>query len=156
MHANLDNPRNLRPAGYLRRLAALCYDLILLFGVLALAVFLFILPYDLLTGTPFRPEGWRKLAFQLYLATVAGAFFMYFWVRDGQTLGMRTWHLRLVRANGGPLRVRDALARLAWAVICLAPLSLLWILIDRDRLTWYDRLSHTRVLRLPGRGEGNP
>lgn len=140
--------RRLHTAGLFRRLAALAYDLILLFGVLALAALLVILPYDLVVGIPFQQEGWQRLAFQLYLVTVSGAFFVYFWVLDGQTLGMRAWRLRLVRADGGPLRLRDALARLAWAAICLAPVSLLWILIDRDRLTWYDRLSHTRIVRL--------
>jgi uncharacterized RDD family membrane protein YckC len=63
---------------------------------------------------------------------------------------MRTWCLRLLREDGSGLRTRDALVRLGWAALCLAPAGagLLWMLLDRDRLTWYDRLSHTRPVML--------
>jgi hypothetical protein len=35
---------------------------------------------------------------------------------------------------------------LAWAVVCLAPAGagFFWMLLDRDSLTCYDRLSHTK------------
>jgi uncharacterized RDD family membrane protein YckC len=57
---------------------------------------------------------------QVLLFFVLGAYFVGFWCRQGQTLAMRTWHIRLVRVEGadslrppGPLR---AAARylLAW------------------------------------------
>jgi hypothetical protein len=40
--------------------------------------------------------------------------------------------------------------RLLWAAVCLAPAGagLLWMLLDRDRLTCYDRLSRTRPIML--------
>jgi len=136
--------------GVFRRLAAFLYDLVLLFGVLMVAVTLLIVPYHLIMGVPFpHDEPFHRFGLQLYLVTVIGLFFIFFWVRGGQTLGMRTWRLRLVREDSSPLRPRDAMRRLVWAVLCLAPAGagLVWMLFDRDRLTGYDRLSRTRPVR---------
>jgi len=137
-----------RPPGFLRRLAAISYDLVLLFGVLFLAVTLVVVPYELIFGMPFpHDEHFHRLGLQLYLVTVVGLFLVFFWVRGGQTLGMRAWRLRLVRDDGTGLGLRDALVRLAWATLCIAPAGagLLWMLLDPDRLTCYDRLSRTRL-----------
>lgn len=145
------NIRQTRAPGVFHRLAALFYDLILLFGVLMLAVTLLIVPYEFIMGVPFpHDEPFHRFGLRLYLVTITGLFFIFFWVRGGQTLGMRTWRLQLVREDGRPLRPRDALLRLIWAVLCLAPAGagLLWMLFDRDRLTGYDRLSHTRPIRV--------
>lgn len=140
-----------RAPGFFRRVAALCYDLVLLFGTLMIAVTTIVVPYDLVTGAPFPHEDLPyRAALQIYLVTTVGLFFGFFWVRGGQTLGMRTWRFRLVRENGLRLGARDAVVRLAWATLCLAPAGagLLWMLIDRDRLTCYDRLSHTKPVML--------
>ncbi len=137
--------------GVFRRLAALLYDLVLLLGVLMIAVTFLIVPYYFAAGVPFpHDEYFHRFGLRLYLVTMIALFFMFFWIRGGQTLGMRTWHLRLVRADGSPLKPRDALMRLVWATLCLAPAGagLLWMLFDRDRLTCYDRLSRTRPIRV--------
>jgi len=145
-----DLPQACAP-GVFRRLAALLYDLLLLFGVLMVAVTFLIVPYDFIVGVPFpHDEHFHRFGLRLYLVTTIALFFMFFWVRGGQTLGMRTWHLRLVCEDGSPLSLGDALMRLIWATLCLAPAGagLLWMLFDRDRLTCYDRLSHTRPIRM--------
>ncbi|HVJ28700.1 MAG TPA: RDD family protein, partial [Gammaproteobacteria bacterium] len=75
----------LEPASVWRRLAALCYDLLLLtalvfsFTLLVLAVRL---------GAPVPPGTWW---FPSSLLAIAMAFFCGFWVHGGQTLGMRAW-----------------------------------------------------------------
>lgn len=143
--------RQAQAPGFFRRVAALCYDLVLLFGMLMIAVTAVVVPYDLFAGVPFpHEEQPYRIALQFYLIATVGLFFGFFWVRGGQTLGMRTWHFRLVREDGLHLSARDALVRLAWATLCLAPAGagLLWMLIDRDRFTCYDRLSHTRLVML--------
>jgi uncharacterized RDD family membrane protein YckC len=134
--------------GFLRRAAATIYDLVLLFGVLLLAVFVLVFPYGMIIGEFPHQDPWHRLFLQLYLLAVIALYYGFFWVRGGQTLGLRTWRMRLMRDDGRPLSPADALRRLLWAALCLAPLGagFLWMLVDRDRLTLYDRLSRTRPM----------
>jgi uncharacterized RDD family membrane protein YckC len=133
-----------RSPGLLRRLAAMLYDLLLLLGILLLAVAVVVIPYEAMTGSQFPQEGLLFHLHQVYLLCVAAGFHVFFWVRGGQTLGMRAWHFRVLREDGRPLRVADALRRLAWAAVTLGPVGLLWVPLDRDHLAPYDRLSRTR------------
>ena len=75
------------------------------------------------------------------------AFFAYFWTHGGQTLGMRAWRLRLLRADGARLTCSDAALRwlTAWISALPAGLGYLWALVDREGLMWHDRWSGTRV-----------
>ena len=56
----------------------------------------------------------------LLLFAVLGLYFAWFWVHGGQTVAMKTWHVRVVRLDGRPLGWRGALARYA--------LSWMWFL----------------------------
>lgn len=135
-----------------RRLGALLYDAVLLLGLLMLAILVLIVPYDLMAARPY-PHGdllYRTLL-QVYLLTVIGGFYVYFWTHGGQTLGMRTWRFRVLRDDGAPLSLADALRRFAWATLSLTPagLGLWWCLLDREGLAWHDRRSHTRPVMPP-------
>ncbi|MGD8907741.1 MAG: RDD family protein [Chromatiales bacterium] len=130
--------------GFLRRLAAIFYDLLLLLALLAVATTLITLPFGM-------PEGGSLLAFQWFLFEIIPLlFFTGFWWRGGQTLGMRAWRLKVVRMDGSPLRWSDALKRhLAALLSCLTlGLGFLWVLVDSDGLAWHDRLSATRLIRI--------
>jgi uncharacterized RDD family membrane protein YckC len=142
------DPANAQSPGLLRRLAAMTYDLILVLGMLLVAETILTVPYLELAEKGLPTEGWGHRLHQLYLLCVAVGFHCYFWVRGGQTLGMRAWRFRLLRADGQPLTIGDALMRFAWAALTLAPLGLLWMLFDSDRLGLYDRLSRTRPVML--------
>lgn len=137
--------------GLVRRLAALFYDSVLLFGLLLLAAGLVIVPYLSLVDEVFPGQSWW---FRAWLLTVIGGFFSYFWTHGGQTLGMQAWRLRLVRADGGEPRLGDALLRLACALVSLAPagLGLWWTLIDSEGLAWHDRWSRTRLVLVKAAG----
>jgi uncharacterized RDD family membrane protein YckC len=131
------------PPGLLRRLAAIFYDLLLLLALMLVATSLITLPFGM-------PDGGLLRAFQLFLfELIPLAFFGGFWWRGGQTLGMRSWRVKVVRMDGTPLSWRDALKRhLAALLSCLAlGLGFLWILIDAEGLAWHDRLSGTRLIR---------
>ena len=80
-------------------------------------------------------------------------FFGWFWTRSGQTLGMQAWRLRVQQPDGSAIGWRQALIRMGGAVLsglCLGA-GYWWALFDRDRCTWHDRLSGTRVVLLPKR-----
>jgi len=146
------DPADLPTAGLLRRLGAALYDLILVLALMMVATAL-LLP---LTGgraiTP-TDSGAVELAYQALLLTVVTAFFVLFWTWKGQTLGMAAWRLKVVRSDGRPLALRDALRRFVVAPLAWLPcgLGVLWILFDREHLAWHDRLSGTRIVRWPGR-----
>jgi uncharacterized RDD family membrane protein YckC len=46
------------------------------------------------------------------------------WLRGGQTLGMRPWHIRLVAADGGKVAPAQALRRVIVAALPLLALAL--------------------------------
>lgn len=96
-----------------RRMACWLYEGMLLFGVVFIAGYLF----SALTQTRHALDNrhWQ----QAFLFVVFGIYFVWFWSK-GQTLAMKTWHIRVVDATGRPLNQPRALLRYA--------LSWLWFL----------------------------
>lgn len=78
-------------------------------------------------------------------------FFGYFWTRTGQTLGMQVWHLRIQNKNGVSISWLQALLRFMMAIISLLcfGLGFLWMLFDKEGMTWHDRFSESVVVRIP-------
>jgi len=139
------------PVGFLRRMAAILYDSLLLTGLLFLAMFLVVVPLGLMQGLEqMNTAGLRQNPFYLlYLCSVPLLFFVGFWTcGSNQTLGMRAWHIRLVCPDGTPPDLRLALLRWLAAILSWLPLGLgfIWSLIDAEQLTWHDRLSGTRLV----------
>lgn len=134
------------PAGLLRRLAAIVYDWLLLVGVL----FLVSLPLPLIDNS-ISQTWWIRLLTQLYLFATCLLFFCWFWVHEGQTLGMRAWRLKVVQPNGAGLSWRLALIRFFGAILSWLVLGLgfLWVLFDKDKKAWHDHLSGTKLIVEP-------
>ncbi len=130
-------------AGLGRRLACMVYELMLLLAVLFVSGFVVV---GLLPDTPTLVS--RGLT-QFYLMLVAGLYLTWFWRRGGQTLAMKTWRVRLVRADGGLIDARTAWQRYLFAVIGLVlfGFGFWWALWDRDRQFLHDRLAGTRLVR---------
>jgi uncharacterized RDD family membrane protein YckC len=130
------------PPGLLRRLAAITYDTLLLTAVLFAATAV-LLPVT--EGEAIRPgSGW----FSAYLVAVSFVYFGWFWTHGGQTLGMRSWRLRLVGAGKNGATWPQALARFVAAGFSWLAFGagFLWLLVDPARLTWHDRISATRIV----------
>lgn len=132
-------------ASLLRRLGAMLYD-----GLLVLAVlFMATLPFVAVRGgEPVEPS---NIDYQLTMLAVVYAFFVFFWTRGGQTLGMRSWRMRLETYAGKTPSLAMASVRFFAAIVSLLPLGLgfLWQLWDVDGLTWHDRVSRTRLVYYP-------
>jgi len=102
-----------------RRMAAFLYEGVLLFGVLGVTA----LVYGVLAHQTSGIEKRTGLIAVCFL--VLGVYFIGLWTRAGQTLAMKTWHLRIAAADGTPLTPYRALARyLASYVWFLPPLAL--------------------------------
>jgi uncharacterized RDD family membrane protein YckC len=123
--------------GLARRLASLLYEAVLLVAVAFFAASAF---YFASGGAPL--EGWLLRAHQLFLAAVFAAYFLWCWLRGGQTLAMKTWRVRVVGVSPG-----KALLRFLFALV-LVPTgaSILWALFDRDGQFLHDRLAGTRLV----------
>lgn len=93
----------------LRRMACWLYEGMLMFGVVFIAGYLF----STLTQTRHALDN-RHMQ-QGFLFIVFGIYFTWFWAR-GQTLAMKTWHIRVVDVQGRALTQGRALLRyvLSW------------------------------------------
>jgi uncharacterized RDD family membrane protein YckC len=136
-----------KPAGLLRRLAAIVYDFLLLGGVLIVYTLIVLAVRG---GRAVPPGTWW---FGPSLLALCVAFFAWFWTHGGQTLGMLAFGLRLVGARGGRVGWRAALVRAAASLVSALPamLGFWWALLDPERRCWHDRLSGTRVVWEPRR-----
>jgi uncharacterized RDD family membrane protein YckC len=61
--------------------------------------------------------------------------------------------MKVTSNNGGPITWALALKRFvtAWLSLLCLGLGFLWVLYDRDKLAWHDRLSGTKLIQLPKR-----
>ena len=75
-------------AGVGRRLGSLLYEALV---ILALGIFLFLLPLAVFSGVSHILLGPGLLWF--YLFALLGVYFVWCWVKAGQTLAMKTWRL---------------------------------------------------------------
>ena len=119
-------------------------------GLLLIALW-FAAMLPVVAGTGEHPSALARGLTQLYLFAVGFAFFGGFWTHGGQTLGLRSWRLRVEDLGGGRLRWPRALARYAAALLSWLPagLGFVWILVDAQGRAWHDRLSATRVVWVP-------
>jgi hypothetical protein len=81
------------PPSLRRRMACWLYEGVLMFGVVWIAGYLF----GTLTQT--RNALDNRMGLQLFLFVIFGIYFVWFW-HKGQTLAMKTWHLRVVDRAG--------------------------------------------------------
>ncbi len=126
-----------------RRLASAFYDLLLAAALLLVATF----PFIAVLGD--SSHGWRRHLLQLWVLAVVGGYFVAFWTRGGQTLPMKTWRIRLVRAeDGGPVGWWRAAHRFILALLgtLAAGIGFAWALVDRDGQFLQDRLAGTALV----------
>ncbi|WP_296276557.1 RDD family protein [Rhodoferax sp.] len=105
----------------LRRMACWLYEGMLLFGVVFIAGYLF----GTLSQT--RNAMDNRHALQAFLFVIFGIYFVWLWSK-GQTLAMKTWHIRVLDRSGRPLSQGRALLRYLWSWLWfLPPLVASWV-----------------------------
>lgn len=139
-------------ASLVKRLLALVYDTLLLLGV-AFAYGVIVWCIRKLAGdNVMEPLRGVPAALELFfLWLVLSGYYVICWTKRGQTLGMKSWRLRLEPLDGGYVNTRVAWTRTVLAAISLAPFGLgyLWCLWDKRHGCWHDRWTKTRVVLLP-------
>lgn len=147
----------------LRRMACWLYEGLLLFGVMFISGYLFS------TLSQSRHALDNRHGLQAFLFLVIGIYFTWFG-HKGQTLAMKTWHIRVVDTHGEALSQKRALVRYIFSWIwfipplaVLAPYALsgaetavlvigwvaVWALLSRfhpQHQFWHDVLAGTRLI----------
>ena len=105
-----------------RRMASFVYEGLLLFGIGLVPGAIGAL-FVALTGHqhPLQSDA----ALRVITLALYAIYFTWFWSARGQTLPMRTWHLRVVTNDGRRLTQARALARFAASCAWFAPAALL-------------------------------
>ncbi|TKB46956.1 RDD family protein [Thalassotalea mangrovi] len=89
---------------------------------------------------------WSILVYLWNLAWVS-FFFIYFWARSGQTIGMRAWRLRVQNRDGSLISKTTGIKRIVFTLLGLG--NLLVIFDRRNKLSLQDRFTDTEVVVLP-------
>jgi uncharacterized RDD family membrane protein YckC len=136
----------------LRHLAAMVYDTLLVVALVFVVMFLVLPVYSLLTGSQDSAtvvQLDREIVWLVFLFTPM-LFFCVFWLKNGQTLSMQAWRIKLVTFSGEAPTLKQCVIRYFGAILS-APLGLgyLWCLVDRNGRYWHDYLSGTELVLLP-------
>jgi uncharacterized RDD family membrane protein YckC len=143
------------------------YESLLVLGVIFFADLIF----DVLTQS--RHALMLITTRRILLFVVIGIYFTFFWHKEGQTLAMKTWQIRLTNAEFKPISWQQAVLRylLAWlwflpAILIAYTLNLkmpatlgliglgmvIWalcIFFDKERQFLHDKLAGTRLVLVP-------
>ena len=150
----------LPPAGFLRRCGALFYDSLIILAIEMMAAGIVIAIVFALKAAGIVDYGlYRDAAemlskhpilsplFSFYLFAVAIYFFVFFWTRAGQTLGMRAWKIQIRnQKDAKPITIQQALLRLLVSCFGVANLT---AIIDPQKRGLHDMLAKTEVVVLP-------
>ncbi|WP_296492240.1 RDD family protein [Rhodoferax sp.] len=147
----------------IRRMACWLYEGMLLFGVVFIAGYLF----GTLSQTKNAMD--NRHALQAFLFVIFGIYFVWLWSK-GQTLAMKTWHIRVLDRAGRPLTQSRALLRYLWswlwfwpplvaswwfelkngeAFVIIIGWIAIWAVLSRfhpQRQFWHDALAGTQLV----------
>ncbi len=139
----MNSKDNQQTVGFFRLIAAIFYDTLFVTAVLFFAT----LPLALI------PEEIRFLQITealkvLWYLLVSYIYFAMFWLKGGQTAGMKPWRIKLVDMKSGKpgiklVTIRFFAAILSWA---LAGLGFLWMIVDSDHYSLHDRISSSKLV----------
>ena len=154
--------------GLRRRMAAFIYEGVLLFGVLMVAGLI----YGVVMQQRHALAGLHGL--QAFVFLVLGLYFTWFWSHGGQTIAMKTWHVRLLTRDGLPVSMGRAWLRYAlswlwflpallaawlaglhstatigWALLAWVVVYALLTRFSRQRQFLHDLLAGTRLVYTP-------
>lgn len=146
-------------AGFIRRLAAMIYDVLVAVavGMCAGLVFMVICMISFQQGWV-NPQGnehfmdFFQSSFlfttlsQLWVALWVSGFFLWFWKNGGQTIGMRAWRLRLFSTSDKPMGYARATLRLVFSLLGVG--TILVLFDPKNKLSLQDRIAKTEVLIL--------
>ncbi len=139
-------------ASFWKRLIAWVYDLL---GGLAVFILALVLGYLIvyIVSMPWvenaeQVSSWlsSSIIWPVYLFLCVQYFYAWCWVKGGQSLGMRTWRLKICKPNGDLLTWKEAYIR---TIVSLGGIGTLWCLVDDEKRGLQDIAINSRVVQLP-------
>ncbi|MBL4763409.1 MAG: RDD family protein [Gammaproteobacteria bacterium] len=145
MNHALCNDLNIAPLW--RRCAAMLYDALILIALFFIATAL-LLPFN--DGQAIQAGNFYN---QLYLLSISYVFFGWFWTHGGQTIGMRTWKIKIQNLGGASFSWLQAAERFFMALISLAcgGIGFFWMLFN-NKGTWQDIFSDSYIVLIENKG----
>jgi uncharacterized RDD family membrane protein YckC len=127
----------------LRRLLIILYDSMLLVSIY------FLLTMALLPITKGQAIASGNIFYAIYLLLIAYVYFGWQWTHGGQTLGMRTWKVKLISDSRNSIDWKKATIRFGLSILSWLLLGggFLWALFNKDYKTLHDQFSATRLIR---------
>ncbi|MGV2873449.1 RDD family protein [Colwellia sp. E150_009] len=146
-------------AGFRRRLGSWIYDVLIAFavymvaGAIAFLLFNLLIKFGLISMQNFEHPIDLQRSSILYSILIYGwniawvsFFFVFFWAKSGQTLGMKAWRLRVQNQDGTRISKITGIKRLLPTLLGLGNLT---VIFDRkNKLSLQDRLTNTEVVVL--------
>ena len=96
--------------GFIKNIIICVYDLMLLFSVL----FFMSLPWVIFTS---GEAVTGNIFYQLYLLIIILTYYLWFWIRHGQTLGMKSWKTYVLNTDNTKINIRQGILRIILALV---------------------------------------
>lgn len=138
------NTYTYKNVGLIRRLLAVMYDGFLLIAILFIVT---AIATALNGGKAIEPDDTFYPLFVFVVFFLNYLYFAWFWIHGGQTLGMKTWRMRLYPTDDKTIGWKTASIRFIGALISwgIFTLGFLWSFVDSRRHCWHDLLSGTEI-----------
>lgn len=139
----MNSIKDQKTVGFFRLAASIFYDALLLTAVLFFATLPLISIPENLQSIPLI-EAMKAFWYLL----VSYIYFAGFWLKGGQTPGMKPWKIILVDMQGGNVNKKQVSVRFFSAILSwsLAGLGFLWMIVDRNHYSLHDHLSKSRLV----------
>jgi uncharacterized RDD family membrane protein YckC len=131
------------PVSIWRRIASIIYDALLVLAIL------------IVMSIPFfsfnvEENNLLKITMQVYFYFIIQYFFVWFWVNNEGTLGMKTWKIKISCDNGEKISYKKAIIRFNIAILSILffGLGFLISLFRKDRKCLHDIISKTSLSKL--------
>ncbi len=158
-HMTTDTANTYPRSGFARRLASWIYDalVVIAFTMLTAIIYLLVLQ-ALISFNVLSLNGATDISAlieesilldslrTILFISVNCGFFVYFWTKGGQTIGMRSWRLKVQNLDGSKLTATQALIR---AITSFLGLGNLLVLLDfKNKRALQDYIAKTEVIVL--------
>lgn len=146
---------DLLPVSIIRHFAAMFYDFILCIALMMVTTGLYMIVANLILGDAYKAmnDSGQSIHDPLLSSTLfitLYIFFGFFWTKNGQTLGMQVWHIRVQNKDNTTISWKQALLRFLMGTVSWIAFGLghLWPIFDGEKRRWQCIFSETELVRI--------